>query len=84
MDFDEVFVETETVEHESQSSKLLDTIKDFIAKNPEAFVLGTSFMIGFITFLSLRGLISSGVHAGNLKTFRYLQRHPELLYRVLY
>ena len=81
MDFEEVFVETENT-NENQS--YFHKIQDFANNNPQVFIICTSFITGMMMYFSIKGLIASGVHAGNRKTFKYLRRHPELFYRVLY
>lgn len=80
MDFDEVYVETEN----TNNTSFTKMIQDFANNNPKAFIIGTSFLTGAIMYFSIKGLIASGVHAGNMKTFKYLRRHPELFYRILY
>ena len=79
MDFEEVFVETENT-----NKDIFTKIQDFANNNPKAFIIGTSFITGMMMYFSIKGLIASGVHAGNMKTFKYLRRHPELFYRILY
>ena len=81
MSYEEVFADAEPVKE--SKFNLEDSLRDFFTKNPEKAVIFASVVAGALTYLSIRGLIASGVHAGNLRTYKYLCRHPELMYRVL-